>query len=305
MDFDFTLLCFIKCFNLKYSRSATSDNHLKMFFNNTIGFDDYVNGKTDPICNLKISIKASNFKSNLVDYFSEETVRNVYTHIIGEPNNMEIPDMLYDLLSYACGISQETQRKIFEKRRSEEFLNYIAELKSSRIQATENKIESMDTIDLIEKAISNDLGLGELEKIDMAFHCGAEWRTTVKRHNLLMKIKEKGISLRVLINSSAEIGSFASHIKNSQIRQLEIDECVQAWEEFANEYPDFVKVQVAKVPLFRNIYFLHGKEKGIAKTRGYCMGKCVDSIPPKLYYSSSDDFKIYLEEYEYIWRISK
>lgn len=305
MNFNFTLLCFVKCFNLTYSRSATSDYHLKMFFNGINGFDDYINGKTDPVLALKINIKMLDSSDDLVDYFSKETVRNVYTHIIGEPNNRDIPNMLFDLLSYACGISKEFQKEIYNQRRSEEFVNYITELKSTCIQATENKIETLDVIDLIEKAISNDLGIGNLKSIDMAFHCGSEWRCTINGHQLLMILRSKGISIRVLINSSAEIGNFSSHIKSSQIELLEVDKCVQAWKKFASEYPDFIELKVAKVPLFRSIYFLRGEEKGIARIKGYCYGNCIHDITPDFYYEDSEKFEMYSKEYEYIWGISE
>lgn len=301
MNFDFTLLCFAKCFNLNYSRSAINDFHLKCFFANCeyMGFDDYIKGKVDPIKNLIPKINSS-LSQELLDMISDTDVHNVFSHVIGNDLNLNKSNMLYELLTYACNFPKDVQKNIFEQRNESDFANYIATLKSNK----ENKIIQMDTCELLEKAISNDLGIGELVGIDMAFHCGSLWQVDPKRFNLLKKIIETNVKLRVLINSKAEIGNFSEHLSITDVKQLDIDKCVEAWLEFAKKYPDFVEVRIAKVPLFRSFYFFKGKEKKIARIRDYHMGFCVYDIPPKCYNDSLEEYQILLKEYEYIWNIS-
>ncbi len=161
----------------------------------------------------------------------------------------------------------------------------------------------LDTIDFFSKALSNDSELGKISNIDMAFHGGSLWLYDGKKHALLLKAIENGVKVRILINTSAQVKNVCSHMRQPGLRYTGFEKNANEWNAFMETHSDLVEVRIAQIPLLRRTYIImNDNGKGWANITYYSYGNYDISKDQRLCFGSNyDAYKLYLEEFNYIW----
>lgn len=143
-----------------------------------------------------------------------------------------------------------------------------------------------------------------VEGVDMAFHAGAEWFTSIEKNDQLYTILDKGIRCRVLLNYPDVSEVLAKHMRHKRKRYMKFEECVQHWQELSNEYPDTVEIRIVDIPVLRRYYSFHMKEvcKDTVNVKYYTYGNArPDKNYQPIFHQDSAYFKLYRMEFEYLW----
>lgn len=164
-----------------------------------------------------------------------------------------------------------------------------------------------DDIDFInrEKYFSDGIcESGNINGVDMAFHSGAEWWRDSKKVNLLYELVERGIHLRILLNTPETSEVLAKHMRHKRKIYVSFEDCIRKWEEFKKEYPDNVDVRVTDIPILRRYYSFHMKDicMDTVNVKYYTYA---NDMPEKncrsIFYCDSEYFGLYRDEFEYLW----
>lgn len=140
--------------------------------------------------------------------------------------------------------------------------------------------------------------------VDMAFHAGAEWFTSIEKNDLLYELIEQGIHLRVLLNTPETSEILAKHMRHKRKSYVGFEKCIRKWEDLKNEYPDKVDVKLTDIPILRRYYSFHMKDSCMdtVNVKYYTYG---NARPEKnyqpIFYCDSEYFRLYREEFEYLW----
>ena len=143
-----------------------------------------------------------------------------------------------------------------------------------------------------------------IESIDMAFHGGAEWFTSIEKTDLLHDLVEAGVRIRILINLPNVSEEIAQHMRHKRKKYMSFSECIARWDEFEEEYPDNVEIRMVDIPLLRRYYSVHMKDttQDTVNIKYYTYA---NSRPDKnyqpIFYRNSDYFRLYRDEFEYLW----
>lgn len=144
----------------------------------------------------------------------------------------------------------------------------------------------------------------DVESIDMAFHGGAEWFTSIEKTDLLHDLVESGVHIRILLNLPSVSEKIAQHMRHKHKKYMSFNECITRWTEFEEEYPDDVEIRMVDIPLLRRYYSLHMKDskQDTVNIKYYTYA---NSRPDKnyqpIFYRESDFFRLYRDEFEYLW----
>lgn len=168
----------------------------------------------------------------------------------------------------------------------------------------DNKLESsknehMDTVGFFEMATHK---LCDVSEIDMCFRAGSEWHLNANVVNLLSKILEKGIRLRVIVNQQSVVEATACHMRQPLKKYYGYDKTLADWVELEKQYPEKISVHVADVPLMRRFYHIKGQGIGLAKVSYYTYGNYITDKDYQMIMDSTDQcYELYAEEFEYLW----
>ena len=136
----------------------------------------------------------------------------------------------------------------------------------------------------------------------MAFHAGADWRRSSEKVEILTSIIDKGITLRVLVNSAETVTSVCSHMSQPLKKYVGFDNCVEEWLELARIYPDTIHVRVADVPLLHRLYIRKEEKNGFVNVKYYTYGNYTpDKDFRRVFDNSGMEYKLYTREFDYIW----
>lgn len=143
-----------------------------------------------------------------------------------------------------------------------------------------------------------------VECVDMAFHAGAEWFTSIEKNDQLYTILDKGIHLRVLLNYPDVSEVVAKHMRHKRKRYMKFEECIQHWQELSNEYPDTVEIRIVDIPVLRRYYSLHMNDvrKDTVNVKYYTYGNArPDKNYQPIFHRDSAYFELYRMEFDYLW----
>ena len=143
-----------------------------------------------------------------------------------------------------------------------------------------------------------------VESVDMAFHAGAEWFTSIEKNDQLYVILDKGIRLRVLLNYPDVSETVAKHMRHKRKQYMKFEECIQHWQELSNEYPDTVEIRIADIPVLRRYYSFHMKDvrKDTVNVKYYTYGNArPDKNYQPIFRRDSAYFELYRMEFDYLW----
>ena len=144
------------------------------------------------------------------------------------------------------------------------------------------------------------------ERIDFAFHAGAEWLMTDDKLDVISKVIEKKIPCRVIINDEEAVRDIIPHMKSANKAYVGLSQNIRQWREFSRQHKDLFQVRVSHIPLLHAV----------------CHVKSHDSSSIRLIYYSYDNsamqknfahiirqdsayYRLYENEYEYLWEQSE
>lgn len=99
-----------------------------------------------------------------------------------------------------------------------------------------------------------------VESVDMAFHAGAEWFTDIAKNDLLYDLIDKGINIRVLLNTAEKSELIACHMRHPRKKYMNFESCIQNWHDLKNNYSDRIEIRLVNIPILRRYYSLHMKD---------------------------------------------
>lgn len=143
-----------------------------------------------------------------------------------------------------------------------------------------------------------------VESIDMAFHGGTEWFTSIEKTDLLHDLVEAGVRIRILLNFPNVSEKIAQHMRHKRKKYMSFSECIARWAEFEEEYPDDVEIRMVDIPLLHRYYSVYMKDtkQDTVNIKYYTYA---NSRPDKnyqpIFYRESDYFRLYRDEFEYLW----
>lgn len=168
----------------------------------------------------------------------------------------------------------------------------------------DTKIPS-DTVAMVKKAFSDDAPLGIVRNIDISSHSGLYWLTNTEYVKLFQQAIDSGVRFRIIINTSS-INESAQYMRQPMREYLGFEECLDRWIEREKTYPSQIEVRVAEIPIMHCTCIIKGEEdNGWARVRYYTYGNYDTSRDQCLCFKNTDDsYKLYLDEFEYIWNLS-
>lgn len=143
-----------------------------------------------------------------------------------------------------------------------------------------------------------------VKTIDMAFHAGAEWFTSIALNDLLDEIVSRGIPLRVLLNDPVTSEQIAQHMRHQRKIYIDFKVCIRNWEDLKNNYPETVDVRSVDIPILRRYYSFHMKDAGMdtVNVKHYTYGNArPDKNFQSIFYYNSPYFLLYRDEFKYLW----
>ena len=168
-----------------------------------------------------------------------------------------------------------------------------------REQEDRSVFHSSDTAEFFE----NVLRQGGLAGLDMAFHAGAAWHTNDDKLNVITAIADRGIPVRVLVNTPQAAEVVAQHMRRRRKRYTTFAEAIEDWKNFASDYPH-VQIRVCDIPLLHIYYGFHMEPstQDLIWVKYYTYGNHqIDKNYMQVFFAASDHFKLYREEFEFLW----
>ena len=267
---------------LVYSRAHQSElNYIAAQLNSS----DTFNEMTDLISkNFNISMKHEVFL--LLSLDSEKYPRNV-KDIINIYQNENKPCELLALMILWSIFGEWITLISFDKE------------KNKKNSATGDHTDN--TLTYFHKTISQSK---EIESIDCAFQSGALWLTDAARTYLLTELINSKVKINVLIASFDP----TEHIENNVRYTKEFFHTLHAmWNIFGKKYPKYVEIRVSPVPLIHNYYCFNMKDnlKNTMRLNFYTRhNPYIDKNPVYYYDVSSEYYKLFKDEFSYLWDIS-
>ena len=148
----------------------------------------------------------------------------------------------------------------------------------------------------------NFLRRGGLTGLDIALHAGAAWHSSDSAQKIITDIADLGIPIRVLINTPQAAWAVAQHMRRRK-RYVSFDDAIGDWEDFASEHPN-VQVRVCDIPLLRAYYSFYTEpgSQDLIWLKHYIYGSFkIAKDDVQVFFDTSDHFKLYREEFEFLW----
>ena len=144
----------------------------------------------------------------------------------------------------------------------------------------------------------------EIEWIDMAFHSGSQWRLNTEYINLIEKIIQKNIKLRIIINSEKAISEISSHMRQPLKKYIGFDKGIENWLELEQDYPDNVFIKVANIPILHRLYIIRCKNNfGKVNVKSYTYGQEICTYNFSYTFTSQNpEYQLYTSEFDYLWK---
>lgn len=277
--------------------------------------------KNNILPHLKIEIsKESDYDAYLMLVYKKisELVKKentYYLELYDDITNMIVNKELYKALALLCMISifQDKVCLFFSDKYRTRWSDKGFFPFQSEIESTSNTFNSeetthtypipLSTIDFFETVLSDESELGKISSIDMAFHGGSLWLYDGRKNAILKKAIERGIKIRIIINTSLQVDTIASHMRQPGLMYTGFDKNASDWCHFMAEHIDNVEVRIAQIPLLRRTYIVKGEcSKGWANVTYYSYGNFDISNDQRLCFHSGDNaYRVYMNEYNYIW----
>ena len=161
----------------------------------------------------------------------------------------------------------------------------------------------------------HNLNKGEISKIsgiDLAFHAGDPWLIPGERNDLLIKKKKKGIPLRVVINAVDTAENIGQHMRDKTALYIPFATVREQWKKLVELYPDNLEVRECEIPLIHVLHSIKFIDENTNNQHGEIHIKYyayhnvrVDKTFQHEINSGSKYYKLYCDEFEFLWENSK
>ena len=204
--------------------------------------------------------------------------------------------MTEDLSLYGSLFSEE-QSKEYQERISlyRKFVNRDAGregLEFETLQSTQEYFESHRK----EKS--------EIRMVDMAFHAGAEWFSTIEKNDILYELADQGVKFRVLLNTPEQSELIGRHMRHQRKSYMTFEECIRNWKKFEEQYAGQVEVRVIDIPILHRYYSFYMKDFQLdtvnIKYYAYANVKPGNNYQ-SVFAQGSSFLELYREEFAYLW----
>ena len=232
-----------------------------------------------------------------------------YLELYDDITKMIEREELHKALALLCMISIFQDRislffpdKYQTKWSEDGFFPHSTNVKVFQKSAPKTGIIPLETNVMFKKALSGNSELGQISEFDMAFHSGSDWQRDSDKVELLRKAFELKIKIRIIVNTDL-IKDICLHMTQPGKRYVGFDESVLEWVELSQMYP-MIEVHIAKIPLLHRTYIIRNKEQqGWVNIKYYTYGNYTPDKDQRFCFGSSDQaYKLYLEEFEYLWK---
>lgn len=184
---------------------------------------------------------------------------------------------------------------------SQHYLNAtIDKLLSYLNNVTYHQIEKcMDTLDFFRSILNKKMSI---ERIDCCFSMGNQWLEDMNKIDILEELINRGISLRILINSVEAAEFVGKHRRHQNKHYVSFEETIRIWKNFASQHPDYVQVKVTDMVLMHVFYGIQSDDP-CALVVYYTNNNARVNKNYSKVFDTKDSFylKQYFDEFEYMW----
>lgn len=233
-----------------------------------------------------------------------ELKRNIIP-VLGE--NFEWPRALYSKLpEEICALehfSGVNTSKDYLDAMIDRLISFMQDVntKASANNHEDNLFKFVSTEEYFEQEINLPCGV---TSVDMAFHAGAEWFTSIDKNDILYNIVENGIKINVLLNTPDAAEILAAHMRHKRKSYMSFEECLQSWKHFIDAYSDIVELRTVDIPILRRYYSFHMSNPTF-DTVNVIYYTYANAKPNKnnqlIFHPDSDFFRLYRDEFNYLW----
>jgi hypothetical protein len=172
--------------------------------------------------------------------------------------------------------------------------------KDFKKECVNNDLLPKKTEEFFKSAVSS---LEKFNRVDMAFHAGADWFSSDSLLDILSDLLEKKIRIRILLNTPESAEILGQHMRRPLKKYVQFSEAIEEWKKKSEIYPDLVEVRTSSTPLLRRYYFIRQDDgKGVCNIKYYTYGNYKTSADFRACFSNCDDYyRLYFKEYEYLW----
>ena len=159
------------------------------------------------------------------------------------------------------------------------------------------------TISFFKESLRN---LTEIQSVDMAFHAGVEWRQSSEKVEILNRLLENKIRIRIMANTGDVVGNVTKSMAQPLKKYLGYEKSLQDWHELSLQFPEYISVKVPDVPLLHRLYIVRGKDNGTANVKFYTYGNYKPEKDFRMAFKfGSKEYRLYAEEFDYLWNHSE
>lgn len=216
--------------------------------------------------------------------------------------NRQLPEKVAGIKDYEC---VQENHDYFDSTLTKivDFLQDVA-LRYSELQIVLNHSPSATTDRYFrEHMVDTD----QIHQIDMAFHAGSRWFTHMDLHEILIELLEAGKKVRILCNRPDVAESIGQHMRWDGLYYVPFDRAGELWQKLQARYPDLIEIRWCPIVLLRRYYSFHMGDKRLdtVNVKHYTYANPdVSKNLQSIFDHRSGYFKMYREEFEYLWKRS-
>lgn len=206
-----------------------------------------------------------------------------------------VPQELADL-QYQQGV---TMRQEYLYATIDKLISYMIDIQAA---ASDTPIPSNGP-DFVRYCMENQT----VQRIDMAFHAGANWHRDDKHLDLIEAMIARRIPVRVLINEAAALKTICNHLRRPNKDYTKFQVSIRKWQALQKKHPDVFQIRICPLPLLHRVYLFHNRDGlSLGNIHYYAYGPynpAKDSWA--VYDSDMPEFRLYADEFEYLWERSQ
>ena len=177
------------------------------------------------------------------------------------------------------------------------FLDGVKKRKSVEVNMSSNKY--------FENRIQQN---GNIKSVDMEFHAGSAWFNDSEKVDMLYKMVEQGIQIRVLLNDPITSEKITKHMRDNRKSYMSFEKAIKYWFNLKEKYSEQVKIKIVNIPILRRYYAIHMDDEKMdnMNVKYYTFGNAIQNKNyQSVFYCDSPYFNLYRNEFEYLWNIGK
>ena len=140
------------------------------------------------------------------------------------------------------------------------------------------------------------------ERIDLAFHAGAEWLMIDSKLDIIAEIIEKKIPCRILINDEESVKNIIPHMRSANKAYVGIAQNIRQWRDFQSKHPDIIQVRISQIPVLHAFYHTWSPAAPLIYLSYYSYDNAtMHKNYSQIFDQSSAYYDLYTNEFEYLW----